>query len=201
MMKFVLTFIILMRAFNLSSLEKLDDKYLVYYGSEDASLQIVKYYSFMCPHCVELFRRDFTKIKSTHVDTQDIQYIFHPVPKDLLTVCAMDCFEKLNNLQKRAFLEVMLEEIDLGNIDFSINLMKRAMEVLGMTVSRLNEQEYLQNTKAFQEAFLFISQDGETISAVPTVEINGKLYAEEIPDFEFIHRMVRTHAKERGHAD
>lgn len=172
------------------SFEKLKESYLVSYGTSEAKTQFVQYFSFMCPYCLELYKRDFETIKLKYIETDDVSYTFHPVPKDILTVCAMDCLEKLNAVQKKAFLEVMLEEIDLEDTDYSIGLMKQAMEILGAPIPKLNEKGYLQETKAFKDAFLFLSQN-ETIMAVPAIEVDGKLYPKDVPDASFLEKVIK----------
>ncbi len=184
-MRRVLVFIFMIFGLPLFSFDKLPESYLVSYGTPEAKIKAVQYFSFMCPFCLELYKRDFEEIKARYIESDSIAYTFHPVPKDLLTVSAMDCLEKLNSVQKKAFLEVMLEEIDPEDVEYSIGLMKKAMEILGIPIPRLNEKEYLQSTKAFKEAFGFLSQE-ETISAVPAVELNGRLYPKEIPDLAFM---------------
>jgi hypothetical protein len=184
----VLLFLII--SIPLFSFEKLNDKYLVSYGNSKAKTKALQYFSFMCPFCLELYQQEFETVKLKYIETNAIDYTFHPVPKDLLTVCAMDCLEKLNPVQKIAFLEVMLEEIDVEDVDFSIGLMKQAMEILGVPVKRLNEKSYLQETKAFKDAFLFLSQE-ETISGVPTIELDGKLYPNDVPNLIFLEKILK----------
>lgn len=200
MNKLLLALAFLMMSSSGFSMEKIDSRYLVSYGDQNASIKVVKYYSFMCPHCLELFRREFAEVKSRYLETNAIEYTFHPVPKDLLTVCAMDCLDKLSAVHKKAFLEVMLEEIDIENSEFSIGLMKKAMEILEHPIPQLSEKDYLQNTQAFKDAFAFLSQE-EVISAVPTVEVNGRLFPKEIPNIKFIDRVVQELATEKKHVD
>lgn len=176
------------------AMEKLDATYLVSYGKASAPMSVEIYFSCMCPYCIELYKRDFQKIKTHYIDKELISYTFHPVPKDLLTVWAMECLAKLNEGQKQAFLECMLEEMDISNTDFSIGLMQKAMEVLGVSLPNLGKREFLENSSAFNDAFLFLSQE-KTISVVPTAEINGR-YSSEIPDFEFISNTIKRLIKE-----
>ena len=175
---------------SLVSAEKLADKYLVSYGKEEARIKVVQYFSFMCPYCLELYRREFEKVKLQYIEQGTISYTFHPVPKDLLTVCAMLCLEKLNGVKRKAFLEVMLSEVDLDNIDYSIAMMKKAMEVLESPIPRLHEKDYLETTSAFKDAFAFVKGQGNSINNVPTSEINGRLFPEDIPDLEFLKKKI-----------
>ncbi len=89
-------------------LDKLDEKYLVTYGDAQASTQITQYFSLTCPHCLDLFKKDFKDLKNKYIDTKQIAWTFHPVPLDSLTVQAMECLSKLTPRQKSIFLEALL---------------------------------------------------------------------------------------------
>lgn len=86
-------------------LEKLDSSYLIKFGDPEAKVQIVQYFSFMCPHCLELFKKDFQEIRREYIDSGKLYWVFHPVPMDFLTVQAMDCLEKLSEKEKGSFYQ------------------------------------------------------------------------------------------------
>ena len=167
------------------SLEKLSSDYFITFGESESKVQIVQYFSFMCPHCLGLFRKDFQEIKREYIDSGKISWIFHPVPMDLLTVQAMDCLEKLSEKEKRIFLQAILEVMPLDDSTLSLSYMQKAMEIFNQPLPDLKEKEYLSKTRAFQEAFHFINQK-EKIDAVPAIEINGELFLREIPSQEFM---------------
>lgn len=178
---------------NIFCLEQLDKTYLVCYGNPQAPIKVTKFYSFLCPNCLELYKRHFKEVKSSYIDTEQIFYTFHPLPKDKLTLFAMDCLEKLTNeKEKQAFLEIMLEEIDAHDFEYSLNLMKRAMEILKKPLPQLSEEAYFVETRAYKDAFKFLTTN-ETISAVPTVSVNEKYYPREVPDLQFIEQIVKEH--------
>lgn len=180
------------------ALEKLSDKYLISYGDPQATVKITQFFSFMCPHCAALFKREFQEMKAQYLDTNKISFTFHPVPMDLLTVSAMDCLEKLNEMEKKAFLEVILEEIEAEDPIISMALMKKAMEVFKKPIPHLEEQEYLQETNTFQDAFNFLKQE-EQISAIPTIEVNGKLYPSDVPNLQFIGSILKENPTREVH--
>jgi hypothetical protein len=172
-------------------LEKLSSDYLIRFGDSESKVQIVQYFSFMCPHCLGLFRNDFQKIKSEYVECGKVCWIFHPVPMDLLTIQAMDCLEKLSEKEKRIFLTAILEIMSFDDNSLSLSYMQKAMEIFNKPVPNLKEKEYLSKTKAFQDAFQFLKQK-EKIDAVPAVEINEELFLREIPSQEFIEKHVKN---------
>ncbi len=182
--------IVWMNISSLAGIEKLPEKYLVTYGNLQAINQVTQYYSFMCPYCLELYKKDFENLKKNHIDGQTVCYTFHPVPKDLLTVYAMECLAQLNPMQKKAFLEVMLEEINLEDTTYSLNLMLKAMELLGHPLPQLTQNEHFEKTDTFKAAYVFLAQE-EGIMAVPIAEINGQLFAKEAPDLNFIEKHLK----------
>lgn len=174
--------------FNISQLiafEKLESDYLVYYGNTNAPVKIIQYYSFTCPHCVALFRREFQQIKADFIDTGKISWVFHPVPMDLLTVQAMDCLQKLPFREKKIFLEAILEEVLIDNPKLSASFLQKAMEVLGIPIPNLQDKGYLGETKAFHDSFQFLKQE-DTMDVVPCVEVNGTFIPAQVPDVAFI---------------
>lgn len=175
------------------AIEKLSKDYLVYYGKEDAPVNIIQYYSFTCPHCVALFRKQFQQIKENYIDTGKIAWVFHPVPMDLLTIQAMDCLQKLSPREKKIFLEAILEEVLIDKPKLSATFLQKAMEVFEKPIPNLQEKGYLSETNAFLDAFHFIKE--ETIEAVPSVEVNGMFIEGQVPDVAFIEKTLAERGK------
>jgi hypothetical protein len=187
---FLIALIISFLPYHAFSLEKLHSDYLVTFGNRESKVQIVQYFSFMCPHCLQLFKKDFQEIKNKYIENGQVTWIFHPVPMDLLSVQAMDCLEKLSEKEKRIFLRVILEMISFEDIALGVSYMQKAMEIFNQSLPDLQKKEYLSNTRAFQDAFHFLKQK-EKIEAVPIVEINGKLFLKDIPNQEFIEQQIQ----------
>jgi protein-disulfide isomerase len=174
-----------------NAMEKLDKAYLISYGNPTAAIKITEYFSFMCPHCISLFKEDFKEIKAQYINNDKIAFTFHPLPVDIVTVSAMECLEKLNDSEKRTFLEVFFEEGEINEPDMTIALMKKAMELFGKPIPELNNKEFLQNSKAFFNAFEFLKQE-EKIETVPAVEINGRLFPKDVPDLSFLKQALNA---------
>jgi protein-disulfide isomerase len=169
------------------AIEPLQEKYLVSYGDPQAPIKIVEYFSFQCPHCLALYRKDFKRVAEAFVDTKKVHWTFHPIPTDLVTVQAMVCLSKLSLHHKKIFLETLLEEAEGPHL--TVLIMSKVMELLHHPILDLSDEEFLQNSDAFADAFAFLNQ-AEKISAVPTIRVNAKLYPDELPDFELIQRVV-----------
>lgn len=174
---------------NIDEVKKLGSQYCIQYGFENAPIQITEFFSFQCPHCIKLFKNDFELIKRNLIDTGKICLKFHPVPQDLPTAQAMICFQLLDETEKRLFLEAIFEESTPDDSDLMPALMMTAMNVFKKPIPDLNDHDYLQKHPVFEEIYLFLKED--RISAVPTVEVNGQLYAKEIPDYRFIKSFIK----------
>jgi len=185
----ILTIFLLLFSIQTFAFEKLSDVYTVYYGNKGALVHIVQYYSFTCPHCIALFRKQFQQIKDRYINTGKVSWVFHPVPMDLLTVQGMECLQSLSEQEKKIFLEAILEEVLIDRPTVSALMMQKGMEVIGKPIPQLLEKEYLSETATFFDAFNFLKQE-EKVEAVPAVEINGVFLPGEIPDIEFIERAL-----------
>lgn len=169
--------------------KKLDSQYCIKYGNENAPIKVVEFFSFQCPHCIKLFRDDFELIKANLIETGKIYFEFHPVPQDLSTAQALICFEQLEEHEKRLFLEVIFEEATPSDSELMSKLMVAAMNVFKKPIPQLDDHNFLQEHKVFEEIYHFLKQD--KIAAVPTVEINGHLFANEVPDYQFINSFIK----------
>lgn len=191
-MKFYIKMMIAMSLMThvLSASVYLPEKYLVTYGNPQAPIKITEYYSFYCPHCIALFKREFSTIKEKYLNKGDIYLVFHPVPMDMLTVQAMDCLEKFSPERRRLFLEAVLDEIDTSDSDLCIRLLEKAMKVMNSVTVTLSDRTYMEKTAAFNDAFVFIKNDSKP-EDVPSVAVNGCFVPGEIPSEEFIQRCLK----------
>lgn len=187
-MKGIIFFILTCISIEAMCFEKLEDSYLVTFGDPEAPKTIIEYFSFQCPHCLKIYREDFAEIKAKYIDTRQVFWIFHPIPMDKVTVQAMDCLSKLNQNEKRIFLQSILDCISQDGS--AVLYLIKAMEVFEKPIPDLQEKSYISKTDAFQDAFSFIKQE-DKITAIPTLEINGRLYLKDIPDFSFVDKKMQ----------
>lgn len=169
---------------------QMDEKYLVKFGEEGSPTTIVEYVSYACPHCLDLFRQHFDEIKRGFIDTGDVLWVFHPVPRDILTVQATHCLEKLNEEEKRIFFSTIFEEIESGEPELSAELLKKAMEILGKPIPRLTEKEYLMETEAFEDSYVFLKENQE-INGLPFLSVNGQMMPTLVPDEKFVEALYQ----------
>lgn len=174
---------------SLFSMEMLPEKYLVNFGKEDAKFKIIQYYSLSCPHCIQAFRSDFSRILEEYIEKGELRYIFHPVPIDLSTLQLMNCLEALDEDKKRVMLKVVLEEVSLEDPNFNVQMLKRGMEILGKPIDELGNEEFLKSSAAFKTALEFVSQT-DCLTSVPSIQIGDKVI-EKSPDWDFISLIMR----------
>lgn len=168
---------------------KLDTKYCVKYGDKSSPIKIVEFFSFQCPHCIKLFREDFSFIKKEFIDHGKAYFEFHPVPNDLITLQALICFEHLNEEEKCLFLEVIFEEADPWDSELMAKLMMTAMNVFKKPIPYLNDDDFLREHEIFKVSHDFLMK--EQVNSVPSAEINGILFASEVPDYQFIKKFIK----------
>lgn len=184
-------YLILMTLFLYSSLtafDKLPEDYHVSFGSKQAPIEIIQYYSLSCPHCVSLFRNDFFDIKKKYIDTGKIRFTFHPIPMDLTTLQLLCCLHELDLKEKQVLLSVIFEELDLENPEVTTLLLKHAMEILKKPIKNLDDEDYLKNSKAFADASSFIIQEDKP-TTIPSIEIGGKR-VDQAPEYTFISLLI-----------
>jgi len=193
MMKKLTLFIAgLFRIHSLYAIEKMDDNLLVHYGNVNAPLKVIEYMSFSCPHCVKIFH-DFPKIKKDYIDTGILCFTFQPVPKDLTTLRALCCLEVLTEREKQIFLEGLFEYLDNNkeNADELCKVMQDFMTCFGKKDLQIDDMAYLKQSPVMEKAFIFLTQE-EQVKALPTAEINGFLFASELPNHTFFKVAVKA---------
>lgn len=187
MLKTIMTTIALMAAaISAHAIEKLDSKYCVTYGEDDAPIKVVEYYSLNCPQCLYLFTKEFDYIKRRYINSGKVQWTFHPDPTTLQTLQAMMCLESLSGRKKELFFEELLPKLQGKDPASKTRVLKQLAYRFGADFPSDEQVEKLKETPAFKSAYKFVSQkDG--VESVPTVEINGSV-KDEMPSITFLER-------------
>jgi len=185
--------ILIATCYQLFAFEKLPNQHLISYGNENAPLQVTEYVSLSCPKCLELFRKDFKALQSKHVSTQNVRWIFHPHPADLLTLQAMVCLEQLSPKEKTILWEVLMN--NLTRPSDGCFILQTAMETFGKPILKLDNLEFLEKTSAFSTAYKYLKQP-DIVKELPTVEINGVIY-EEFPNRKFLDKKISSLISQR----
>lgn len=176
----------------LYALELMDEEFLIHYGNPQAPLKVIEYFSFACPHCPKVFQ-DFAKIKEEFIDKGLIYFTFQAVPKDLTTMRALHCLSLLNSKEKQIFLEGLFAYLS-DNEDPPDRIYQVMQEFLScfnkqaVAISDLND---LKKLSLMQKSFDFVAQKDQ-VQALPTVEMNGFLFAKEVPSYAFFVEAVKA---------
>ena len=109
---------------------------------------------------------------------------------DMLTIQAMECLSKLKEKQKCALLKTALEEINIEEEYFNVMLLKTAMEFFDEPIGDLEKREYIEGTETIHYAFDFLKYGN--IMQLPSLEINGKYFAEEVPSYEYVKKICEV---------
>lgn len=173
------------------SMEKLDQKYLVTFGDSKAPVKVTKYFSFSCPQCMRIYNKEFKELRDKYYS--EVQWVFHPYPKDMFTVQSMACFENLSEHQKRVLMEALcsLVEVSRGDVDVISwgRYLDEYMQNQGLDPIGLSDSNITASTEAFYSAYAFINQ-GDVIREVPTIEVNDRLY-DAFPTREFMEAKIK----------
>jgi len=86
-------------------------------------------------------------------------------------------------------LEALLEEAVPDDPELMGKLMMAAMNVLKKPVPQLDDKNFIQEHPLVETIFVFLKQ--EKILAVPSVEVNGSLFPDEIPTYQFVSKFFQ----------
>jgi hypothetical protein len=190
MIKKMMVILLLLSFVQLNSMEKLDSRFCVSFGSSEAPIKVVQYFSFSCPQCMRTYQEDFKELRELYYG--EVQWIFHPYPKDLLTIQSMACFEELNENQKRVLMEALCDLNFKTGGEVSIehwgSFLDDYLSEEGREPFGLSEPSSITKTSAFHSAYQFVQQE-DVIVEVPTVEVDGQLY-DAFPNKEFLNKKL-----------
>ncbi len=181
----------------LHAFEKLSETYQIAFGKPEAPIHIVEYFSLNCPKCLTFVKNDFLQFKQKYIDTDQVYWIFHPDPTDLLTLQLMVCLEKLTENEKVLFFTTTVGFMEKKkDVKVGAFVMQTAMEFLKKPLPLLEQWEFLEETQAFEHAYRFVKQP-DVFTVIPTVEINGTLY-DAFPSLKFLERKTQSLLKQKG---
>ena len=168
--------------------QKLPSAYTISYGDPQAPIHVVEYFSFSCPQCLALLKKEFPHVQEKYINPGKVYWSFHPDPADLLTLQAMICLESLSQGDKQLLLEETARHLKPHSLGKGCFLLQEIMKGLGKPLPDLYDLKWIEKTQAFQKAYTYLSQK-QVPSDLPTVEINGKVY-KEFPSLKVIDQIL-----------
>ncbi len=100
--------------------------YSVSYGSSKAKYKLVNYFDMGCTHCADFYRRIFPIIKKNFCDKGKLLFIYKPYPVHQETLFYMSCCTVLNQAQKQALFETLMEL----DVPLTVEVIRACMKVL-----------------------------------------------------------------------
>lgn len=173
--------------------ENLPSEYCISFGSPEAPVKVIEYFSLSCPQCLRLLKRDFPSFRKKYVESDQVFWVLHPDPADLLTIQFMECLEKLSEKEKRAFFDWLLATLPKKPSKKTVFQMQQVLEDWGRPLPYLHELNFLEKTKTFQIAFAYVKQN-EAPKEIPTISINGQL-KEDFPTASFVKKEIEQALK------
>jgi len=201
MRKILLAFLFVL-GFNFASLsaqtfENLSPEYCISFGNPQAEIKVVEYFSLSCSKCITLLKRDFPHFREKYIDTDQVFWVLHPDPADVLTLQLMVCLEKLSEKEKRVFFEWLLATLPKVPSKKTVFQMQQVLEDWGRPLPSLHDLSFLEKTKPFQVAYDYVKQDAAP-KEIPTISINGQL-KESFPSHAFVEEEIEKALKNSKH--
>ena len=173
--------------------ENLSSEYCISFGSPEAPVKVIEYFSLSCPQCLNLLQKDFPSFRKKYVDTEQVFWVLHPDPADILTLQLMECLEKLSDKEKRAFFDWLLATLPKKPSKKIVLQMQQVLEKWGRPLPYLHDLSFLEKTKAFQIAFAYVKQSNAP-KEIPTISVNGEI-REAFPNASFVEKEIEKALK------
>lgn len=167
-------------------------KYLISFGDLEAKINVVEYFSFSCPGCLEFHESVFPKIKTKYIDAGKVCWTFRPHPMDLDTIYVMTIlgYSKNQQFKYQMFESVMTSQRDWKHkVDNKKKIIGVAKK-LGMSAEDIKrafgKSHY---TDVFGEAFY--EKNSSKIDGTPTIFVDGE-EMEGIPSAEEMEKKIQS---------
>ncbi len=172
-----------------ASFNKLPCEYTISFGSPEAPIHVVEYFSLGCQKCVAFIRKDFPNLQSMYIEPKEVFWTFHPDPADLLTLQAMVCLKNLTPQEKQLFLMKVASTISPHSSKRDAEKLEKILLSMDQVVPPIRDLAFIEKSDAFHEAYAYLQQESAP-TELPTVEINGLLY-QEFPSVQWIQKTIR----------
>ncbi len=150
-------------------------------GNEDASVTIIEYASYTCPHCANFHTTVFKDLKTNYIDTGKVRFIHREVYFDRFGLWAgmvARCGGEMRYYGMNDLIYGSQEEwVGSGEPVEVLNNLRKLGRTAGMSDEELNacleDQEMAQSmVAAYQQ-----NATADEISATPSLVINGEKYS------------------------
>lgn len=175
-------------AFCAEPFENVPAEYCISFGDPQAKTKLVEYFSLSCPKCITILKRDFPHFREKYIDTDEVFWVMHPDPADILTLQLMECLGALSEKEKRAFFEHLIVNFPSRPSKQIVFEMQKVLADWGRPLPHLHDLNFLETTKAFQVAFSYVQQENAP-KEIPTISINGEMKS-SFPTHSFVEKEI-----------
>lgn len=149
-------------------------------GSEEASIEIIEYASFTCPHCRHFHEESFFKLKKDYIDTGKVKFIFREVYFDKYGLWAGMVARCGGSKRYFGLIDLIFNKQDEWTKGDVSEVVKK-LEIIGK-ISGLSETEIQSCLQDNDKARALVESYKENavkdnIQSTPSLVINGKLYS------------------------
>ena len=158
-------------------------------GNPDATVTVIEYASFTCPHCANFHKDVFPQLKTDYIDTGKINFVYREVYFDRFGLWA-GMLARCGGKDKYFPVAKMIYETQQVWIgDGQPATIAENLKKIGRTVGMTDEQvDACLNDQPMAEALVADFQtnmDTDQIEGTPTFLINGEKHTGEMPYEEF----------------
>jgi protein-disulfide isomerase len=177
----ILTFLLLLvfninvKAEDFSSSVFKPNSYDLYYGQEDAPIQVLEYFTLTCPHCSHFYLSSFPTIKKEYIDKGKVRWIKRSYVADapsLKGTMLLSCVEKD---RYESYLRILLgKQSNWAYQDNFIKVLANIARLGGMSQESFDQ---CMANKELEQKILDISKKSKEqlkISGTPSFYINQK---------------------------
>ena len=148
-------------------------------GNPDASVTVVEYASYTCPHCANFHKNQFVDLKANYIDTGKINFVYREVYFDryglwasMVARCDADKFFGISDLIYKG-----QSEWAKGTPAEIADNLRKIGRVAGLSEEQLDvcltDADKAQGLFAWYQA----NAEADDISSTPTFMINGQQYS------------------------
>ena len=160
-------------------------------GPTDAPVTIVEYAAPTCPHCARFNKDVFPKIKSEHIDSGRVRYVFRDFPlniKDLACTMLARNIAKDDAAKYFAVVDIMFRQQDqlVEKTGETLKLIGRQAGLSVQAVEDCLKDQAMQDKIAAVQKY---AEDVLKVDGTPTFFINGQVIVGEASFEEFDKRI------------
>tara|TARA_R110002072_G_scaffold68701_2_gene166950 strand:+ start:183 stop:845 length:663 start_codon:yes stop_codon:yes gene_type:complete len=150
-------------------------------GSEDATVEVIEYASFTCPHCANFHADQYPQIKANYIDTGKVRFVYREIYFDRPGLWASMVARCGDQMRFFGIADMIYDQqrdwASAGDPATIANSLRSIGKIAGLTDEDLDvcmaDAETAQALYTWSEA----NRELDNISSTPSFVINGELYS------------------------